>query len=344
MKTKAAVLVETGKPLEIFELEIPALLPGQVLVDIHFSGVCHTQILEARGSKGPDPFVPHCMGHEGTGVVLEVGSGVRRVKTGDRVIISWMKASGFDVPGTKYTGSKGQIVNSGAVTTFSHQSVISENRLTKMPDDAEMSDFTMIGCAVATGMGAVFNTAQLRPGQSVAVFGAGGIGLCAVAAARIAGAVQIIAVDVNLQKLEIARTMGATHIVPADEHAQQRIQTLAKNGLDVAIEATGRPLVMNMALESVRNQGGIAVVIGNAKQGELLSIDPKQLNMGKQLRGTWGGDNVPDRDFPRYCSMLQHKLFSLSSLSSKNYALEDINQALDDLEQGRTVRPVIAMK
>lgn len=343
MKTVAALLIETGKPLEIEEIEIPSLKPGQVLVEIAYSGVCHTQILEARGYKGKDPFVPHCMGHEGTGVVLEITPGVTRVAKGDRVLMSWMKGGGLDVPGTQYKGSGGKTVNAGGVTTFSNHSVVSENRLTKIPAGMELIDGTMIGCAVATGMGSVINTAQVRSGQSVAVFGVGGIGLCAVAGAKVAGATTIIAIDLNPAKLEVARAMGATHVIDGSQDAPAAIQGIVKGGVDVAIEATGRPEVMKRSLESVRNQGGISVVIGNARHDELLSFDPKQLNMGKQLRGTWGGDNIPDRDFARYCAMLINKQFSLEPLSTSHYTLAEINKALDDLESGKTIRPIISL-
>lgn len=341
MKTKAAVLVETGHPLEIIELEIPTLKPGQVLVEIAYSGVCHTQVLEARGYKGKDPFVPHCMGHEGTGTVIEVGADVKKVTVGDKVLLSWIKGTGCDVPGTQYSTKAGQLVNAGGVTTFSNHSVVSENRLTKLPVAMNLLQGPMIGCAVATGMGAVINTANIQYGNTVAVFGCGGIGLFAVAAAKIAGAQTIIAIDINPSKLEVAQKMGATHCFDSSEKTIEQIKAICKSGVDIAIEASGKPSVMRTSLESVRNQGGIAVVIGNAHADEILILDPKQFNMGKQLRGTWGGDSIPDRDFPKYCQYLIEKKFSLDPLSAKQYSLEDINLALEDLELGSTVRPVI---
>src|SRR5436305_2976507 len=191
MKTTAAVLVELGKPLELADLEVPALRPGQALVEVAYSGVCHTQVGEARGHRGEDKFLPHCLGHEGSGTVREVGPGVAKVKPGDRVILSWIKGSGADVPGTVY-GWNGRPVNAGGITTFATYSVISENRLTPAPDGMSMRLAALVGCAVPTGAGVIFNTAQPRPGQSVVVFGAGGIGSCAVAAAALAGATPVI--------------------------------------------------------------------------------------------------------------------------------------------------------
>ena len=343
MKTIAAVLIETGKSLVLAELDIPALKPGQVLVEIKFSGVCHTQVMECRGHRGEDRYLPHCLGHEGSGIVCDLGTGITKIRAGDRVILSWIKGSGADVPGTVYRwGSRN--VNSGAITTFSRYSVISENRLTAVPGVLPMHNVALLGCAVPTGMGAVINTANPNPGQSLAVFGTGGIGLCAIAGAAIAGCNPIIAIDTRQNKLKLAQQMGAMHCINATGvNPVEELNRICPGGVDFAIEATGRPEVMLQALYSVRNQGGIVVVVGNAREGERLELDPKQLNLGKQLRGTWGGDNLPDRDFPRYCELLSAGKLNLGPLSSSIYRLSEINQAIDDLEAGRATRPLIDM-
>lgn len=343
MKTTAAVLVELGKPLELADLDVPALKPGQCLIEIAFSGVCHTQVGEARGHRGEDKFLPHCLGHEGSGYVREVGPGVTKVKPGDAVILSWIKASGMDVPGSVYEWN-GRKVNAGGITTFAHFSVIAENRLTVIPEGLSLRHAALIGCAVPTGAGVVFNTAQPRPGQSLAVFGVGGIGNCAVAAASASGCVPVIAVDINPDKLELAKKFGATHTIDSKKSdAVAEIQKLVKGGVDFAIEATGVPAVMRQALACVRQQGGTAVVIGNAKFGDKLEFDPRELNMGKRLFGTWGGDNVPDRDYPRYARLMASGKLDLEPLLTKSYALSEVNAALDDLEHGRAARPLIQM-
>jgi S-(hydroxymethyl)glutathione dehydrogenase/alcohol dehydrogenase len=341
MKTTAAVLVDLGKPLELADLSIPALKAGQVLVEVTYSGVCHTQVGEARGHRGEDKFLPHCLGHEGSGVVREVGPGVAKVKPGDRVILSWIKGSGADVPGTVYDWN-GKKVNAGGITTFATYSVISENRLTVVPDGLSMRLAALVGCAVPTGAGVVFNTAQPRPGQSVVVFGVGGIGSCAVAAAALSGCTPVIAVDVNPDKLALARRLGATHTVHSKESdAVGEILKVCRGGVDFAIEATGIAPVMRQALACVRSQGGAAVVIGNARFGTTLEIDPRELNQGKRLLGTWGGDNVPDRDYPRYCKLLAAGRLDLEPLLSRSYGLADVNAALDDLEHGKAARPLL---
>lgn len=343
MKTTAAILVETGKPLVLGELEIPILKPGQVLVEIAYSGVCHTQVLECRGYRGEDRFLPHCLGHEGSGTVLDVGPGVVKVKPGDKTILSWIKGSGGDVPGTIYQW-EGRNVNSGAITTFGYQAVISENRLTVIPEHFPMKEAALLGCAVPTGVGSVFNTAQPRPGQSIAIFGTGGVGLCAMMAGVISGCTPIIAVDINPDKLKLAQQIGATHCInPLEVDAVAEISRICPGGVDFAIEASGRPSVMLQALAGVRQQGGVAVVVGNARHGEKIELDPKQLNLGKKLLGTWGGDNWPDRDYPRYCKLLTSGKLNLDPMLSKVYRLSDINQAIDDLEAGKVARPLIDM-
>src|SRR3989344_8292528 len=249
MKTEAAILVEIGKKLVVSEIDIPGLKPGQVLVEVEFSGICHTQVLEVRGYRGEDKYLPHCLGHEGSGIVREIGHGVKKVKPGDKVILSWMKGTGADVSSTIYKWN-GKNVNAGAITTFARQSIISENRLTAIPKNSKitMQEAAMLGCAVPTGLGAIFNVAKPKKGQSIAIFGAGGIGLCAIAGAKIAGCAPIIAVDINEQKLELAKQMGATDIVNASKtDSVEEIKKICLN-LDFAVESSGMPKVMIQSL------------------------------------------------------------------------------------------------
>ncbi len=343
MKSIAAVLTNTCKPLELIELEIPALKAGQALVEVKYSGVCHTQVSECRGHRGPDAYLPHCLGHEGSGIVAQVGEGVTKVKSGDRVVLSWMKGSGSDVPGTVYNSTFGK-VNAGGITTFSNFAVLSENRLTLLPPEIPFREAALFGCAIPTGVGAVFNTAGARAGQSAVIFGVGGVGLSAVAGAALAECSPIVAVDLQESKLAAARFLGATHCIQAGtEQTLSELKAVSGNGFDIAVEATGRKEVMRDALESVRKQGGIAVILGNTRAGESLEIDPRQLNAGKQLRGSWGGDNDPDRDFPRYFDFLLSGQLSIEPLISEAYPLSRINEAIEDLEHGRVIRPLIEM-
>jgi len=344
VKTEAAILVETGQPLEIGRLDIPKLRSGQCLVEIAFSGVCHTQILEARGRRGDDPWVPHCLGHEASGVVLETGPDVTRVETDDRVALSWIKGTGIDSGGSTYDWD-GREVNAGPVTTFQRHAVVSENRLTRLPDDLEFERAILLGCALPTGLGAVLNVAKPAPGDTAVVFGAGGVGICVVMGAVVAGCDPVIALDMLPEKLELAKKFGATHGILAGEgDPVAAIHEICPDGADVALEAIGRPDVMARALDCVRHQGGRAVIIGNAPTGSTLMVDPWQFNQGKSLLGTWGGDSDPDRDYARYAALMTEGKIDVAPLLSDPYALEDINTVLDDLQAGRLGRPLIDMK
>lgn len=344
MKTDAAILVETGQPLVMGQLEIPKLKQGQCLVEIAYSGACHTQLLEARGRRGEDTWLPHCLGHEASGVVVEIGEGVTRVKTDDRVALSWIKAEGIEAGGSVYQWD-GRDVNAGAVTTFQRHAVVSENRLTILPSALEMKQATLLGCALPTGLGAVMNVGKPEPGESVVIFGSGGVGLCAVMGAVVSGCHPVIAVDLIASKLEMAKTFGATHVVDSStQDAAAVVAEICPGGVDLAIEATGRPTIMATALSTVRSQGGRAVVIGNAPKGQTIVLDPFQFNQGKSLLGTWGGDSKPDRDFPKFASLMTEKEIDVEPLFSAPYQLESINAALDDLEGGKIGRPLIEMR
>lgn len=342
--TKAAILVQTGRPLELMDLTFPELKPGQVIVDVAYSGVCQTQLNEARGLKGEDRFLPHALGHEGSGVVREVGPGVTKVKAGDRVVLSWLKGSGADVPGTVYQADIGK-VNSGAISTFMQATITCENRLTVVPASVPLKEAALLGCAIPTGAGVVLNSIKLQAGQSLAVFGVGGIGLSAVMAGAALGGAPIIAVDVSEEKLALARALGATHTVNSaagDPVAQIRELTGGK-GVDAAVEAVGNVDVMNLAFESVRNGGGVCVIAGNAPYGHTLKINPFSLIAGKVLKGTWGGDGLTDSDIPRYVDMFTQGRLNLSALITDVYGLDGINQALDDLEARKVARAIIDM-
>ena len=342
MKTEAALLVQTGKPLVLAEIEIPSLKLGQVLVEIAYSGACGTQVMEWRGDKGEDKWVPHCLGHEGTGTVLEIGGAVTKVKASDKVVLSWIKGNGIEAGGAVYDWD-GKKVNAGGVTTFQRHAVVSENRLTLLPAGLPMDVAVLLGCAAPTGMGAVYNVLKVQPGDAVVVFGTGGIGLNALMAASLAGAMPVIGIDPNPTRRALARIYGATHVLDAEGDVIAEIKKIVPQGVDLAVESSGIPVVMEQAINATRQQGGRAVVIGNAKHGMTLSLNPGVFNQGKSLLGTWGGDSVPDRDYGRYGRLLASGRFPVRDLLSKPYRLAEADQALQDLAAGKVGRPLIDM-
>ena len=345
MKTLAAVLSKIGEPLTVEELTVPQPKAGQVIVDIAYSGVCRTQLNEIRGSKGQDRFLPHTLGHEGAGVVGQVGPGVEKVKAGDHVVLTWIKAGGADVAFSQYRRSDGSSVNSGAVSTLMTRTIASENRLVKIAPKMPLREACLLGCAIPTGAGTVFNTAKIAAGSSIAVFGVGGIGLSAILAAKTAKAAVIIAVDIHQHKLSQAMALGATDAVNANEQdALSAIHSItAGRGVDYAIESAGVRQSMETAFQSVCCNGGLCILAGNLPSGQRISIDPFDLIKGKRITGTWGGETQPDRDIPRYADMYMSGRFDMQKLITHECGLSDVNRALDDLEQGRAGRILVDM-
>jgi len=343
---KAAVLHKTGHPLVIeSDLQIPQLQPEQVLVKVEYSGVCQSQLMEVRGKRGIDHHLPHLLGHEASGVVLDVGEDVSKVRKSEKVVLTWIRGDGTECAGAKY--QKGDaIINSGPVTTFNNFTVVSENRCVKLPEGVPMDLAPLLGCAIPTGAGIIFNTIQPKPNNTLAVFGLGGIGLSAIMAANALECSTIIGVDIEDHKLETAKELGATHLINnQDGCALNEILRISKNeGIDFSIEATGRVKIAEMAFQAVKNKGGLCIIAGHPAHGETVRINPFDLIKGKRIQGSWGGDCKPDRDIPLLGKFFLEGKLPLEKLVSHRFSLENINQALDSLEQGNLKRALIEME
>jgi S-(hydroxymethyl)glutathione dehydrogenase/alcohol dehydrogenase len=333
--TKAAILVELRKPLVIDEIALPDRLDvGQVLVRIHYSGICGSQLGEIDGAKGEDTFLPHLLGHEGSGTVLETGPGVRHVKIGDKVVLHWRKGPGIESPVPAYTWN-GKKVNAGWITTFNEHAIVSENRLTVIPADSDMEVAALFGCAVTTGFGVVQNNAKLRIGESAVVFGAGGVGLNIVQAAVLVGAYPVIAVDLHDNRLSLAREMGATHIINgAREDAKARIREIVGSpGVDAFIDNTGQPAIIQMGYELTGPKGRVTLV-GVPRKGNDIAIYSLPLHFGKILSGSHGGEAVPDQDIPRYHALFKAGRIKLRELITNTFELGEINTAISQMRDG----------
>jgi S-(hydroxymethyl)glutathione dehydrogenase/alcohol dehydrogenase len=334
MKSLAAILVEQKKPLALEEIELPRLALGQVLVKMLASGICGSQIGEIDGVKGPDRFLPHLLGHEGCGVVLEVGEGVRTVKPGDKVVLHWRKGAGLESTTPVY-GSKLGRVNAGWVTTFNEMAIVSENRVTAIPADFDPEAAALLGCAVTTGFGVINNNAQLKIGQSIAVFGAGGIGLNIVQAAAMTSAWPIIAVDLFDNRLALAESLGATHLINSrkqDAEAEIR-KIVGTQGVDVAIDNTGNVKVIETAYR-LTGARGRTVLVGVPPKESAASIYTLPLHFEKTITGSHGGEALPEHDIPNYVRLCRAGKLKLCPLVGKRYPLTDINQAIDDMRTG----------
>lgn len=343
MQIKAAVLHQINNPLRIEELILPELKEGQVLVEIAYTGICHSQLNEIRGLKGEDRYLPHTLGHEGAGVVMAAGKGVKKVKAGDRVILTWIKGCGIDAAPALYKRKDGSVVNSGAIATFMTKAVISENRLVKIPNEMPLREAALLGCAIPTGAGIIINTAKLSKGETVVIFGAGGIGLSALMAAKLKSASLVIMVDIFSGKLNNALRLGATHIINAQKEdvLSEILRITDGRGVDYAVECAGKKESMETAFKSVREGGGLCIIAGNLPKGEIISVDPFDFIKGKRIIGTWGGETDVDRDFLRYVDWFLKGKLELAKLITHDYCLEEINKAFGELGNGEAGRILI---
>jgi len=342
---KAAVLTHLNKPLTIVAgVECYKPSRGQVLVKLAFSGVCHSQLMEVRGHRGSDAYLPHLLGHEGSGEVVEIGDGVNKVRPGDLVILGWIKGSGLESGGVQYhCDCLPEKINAGGVTTFNEYALVSENRVVPLPFGVPLDIAVLFGCAVPTGAGIITNDLRPIDGSSVAIFGLGGIGMSALMATMLFKCENVIAIDVSADKLALARSFGATHTIDASSSDPvSEIRELTDGiGVDNAVEASGQVKVIEQAFESIRRGSGVCVFATHPEKGKTISIDPYELICGKQIRGTWGGGSNPDRDIPMFAQLYLEGKLPLEKLITKRYPLEAINEALDDLEGHRVGRPLI---
>ncbi|HTP31263.1 MAG TPA: zinc-binding dehydrogenase [Candidatus Acidoferrales bacterium] len=343
MKIKAAILEQLRSPLLLDEIEVPALECGQVLVQIHQTGICGAQIGEIDGKKGEDRFLPHLLGHEGGGVVLEIGPGVTHIRKGDHVVLHWRKGAGIHARTAKYSWN-GRTVNSGWVTTFNECAIVSENRLTPIPKDIPFDVAALMGCAVTTALGLINNLAQLKIGQSIAVFGCGGVGLNVVQGAAMVSADPIIAIDIYDDKLALAAEFGATHMInSAKSDVREEVRKIAgPAGVDVFVENTGLVRLIETAYQLTANTGR-TILVGVPKHDEDITIHSLPLHFGKVLTGCEGGSTDPTVDIPRYLRLYQRGKLNLDRLITHRLPFAEINSALDKVRAGEVGRCVLSV-
>ena len=341
---KAAILVESKQPLVIEDIDLPESIEfGQVLVDVHYSGICGAQINEIDAAKGPDKFLPHLLGHEGSGVVKEVGLGVSTVKKGDHVVLHWRPSAGIQSATPKYYwGNK--TVNAGWVTTFNDQAIVSENRLTVVPNDFDMKIAPLFGCSVTTAFGVVNNDAQIKVGESVVVFGIGGVGINIIQAASMVSANPIVGVDVVEHKLEVGKKFGLTHaILGGKEELKNNIKNIVgSQGADVVIETTGNSRVIEEAYD-LTHPDGRTILVGVPIKGDNISIPSLPLHFNKVLTGSHGGEAIPDKDIPRFIRLMNAGRLNFDGLITHEFPLDSINEAMQIFRSGEAGRIVLNM-
>ncbi|MBL6603125.1 MAG: S-(hydroxymethyl)glutathione dehydrogenase/class III alcohol dehydrogenase [Proteobacteria bacterium] len=367
MKTRAAVAMEAGKPLEIMEVDLEGPKAGEVLVEIKATGICHTDEFTLSGAD-PEGIFPAILGHEGAGVVLEVGQGVTSLKPGDHVIplytpecrecdyclhpktnlcqaIRTTQGQGLMPDGTSRFSIKGQpIFHYMGTSTFANHTVLPEIALAKINPAAPFDKVCYIGCGVTTGIGAVINTAKVEPGSNGVVFGLGGIGLNVIQGLRLAGANMIVGVDLNNDKKSWGEKFGMTHFVnPAEVKGDlvSHLVELTGGGADYSFECIGNTDVMRTALECCHKGWGESIIIGVAGAGKEISTRPFQLVTGRSWRGTAFGGARGRTDVPKIVDWYMDGKIDIDPMITHTMPLEDINKAFDLMHSGESIRSVV---
>ncbi|MFM5820274.1 S-(hydroxymethyl)glutathione dehydrogenase/class III alcohol dehydrogenase [Aeromonas sanarellii] len=367
IKCKAAIAWGPGQPLSIEEVEVMPPQAGEVRVRIVATGVCHTDAFTLSG-EDPEGVFPCILGHEGGGIVESVGEGVTSVKVGDHVIplytpecgeckfcksgktnlcqkIRATQGKGLMPDGTTRFSKDGQpIYHYMGTSTFSEYTVLPEISIAKVDPAAPLEEVCLLGCGVTTGIGAVMNTAKVKEGESVAIFGLGGIGLSAVIGARLAKAGRIIAIDINESKFELARKLGATDCINPnkfDKPIQEVIVEMTDGGVDFSFECIGNVKVMRAALECCHKGWGESVIIGVAGAGQEISTRPFQLVTGRVWRGSAFGGVRGRSELPSYVQRYMQGEFKLDDFITHTMPLEQINEAFDLMHEGKSIRTVI---
>ncbi len=374
MRIKAAVLREIGKPrpysesrpLSIEEVELDPPGPGEVLIQIKAAGLCHSDLVAINGERAKP--VPIVVGHEASGVVVELGRDVDNLEIGDHVVPSFVASCGqcemciqgrpalcipatkANVDGTLFGGSirlhkNGErIFHHSGVAAFAQYAVVSQNSAIKIDKRIPFDKAALFGCAVATGVGSIVNTAQIQPGQSVAIVGLGGVGLSALLAALMSAAGCVVAVDVNEEKLKFARHLGAHLAVNAkSENCIDEIRKATEGGTHIAVETAGVPQALDMAYKITR-RGGSTIAAG--MPGPDASITLSHLNLAAEertLKGSYMGSCIPRRDIPRYLRLFHDGKLPIDRLTSHKISLEELNEGFDRMTQGLAVRQVLEL-
>lgn len=341
----AAILAKSFSDLEIGTVEFPnELTYGQVFVRVWYSGLCASQVHEIDALKGPDKFLPHLLGHEGSGTVAGVGPGVTTVAPGDHVVLHWRPGAGIQSETPKYRWN-GKPLNAGSVTTFNSHAIVSENRVTRIPSSFNMRLAPLLGCSVTTAFGAVGNDAKLKVGESIIVIGVGGVGLAAVKAASLTSAYPIVAIDLFEVKLTAARALGATHTIKVEDSVDVLShirEIVGHDGADVVIETSGVSNAIELAYDASASTGR-TILIGVPDFAKKVAVHTLPLHFGKVLTGSHGGASKPDQDIPRFVRLVESGTLDLSHFPVNEFALVDINDAIRGLRNGEVGRQLIRM-
>ena len=338
---RAAVLVAQNKPLEIMELRFPTLKDGQVLVRNIASGICRSQLMEAKGKRGEDKWLPHLLGHEGVGVVEKVGPQVTKVKIGEKVIVGWIIGQGCSSVSPQFSTAEGVSINSGAATTISEYSVVSENRVYIAPEGFPDEFLPLFGCALLTGGGMALNHFDERIHKSILILGFGGVGSSAAIVLDSLSSTSMVILDQSEARRNQARLMGFDQVFSFEEFESSHPNE-SFDGFDLCIESAGLTATIELGF-ALLNKSGKMVFASHPESGARISLDPFEMINGKEIFGTFGGGSMPDEDIKIISKLLRKSRLNLKYMLGNVFMLEDVNAALDELELGQPGRSLIRM-
>ena len=337
-----AILEKVNKPLVIKNLKIPNLQKNQLLVKIKYSYICGTQLNEIFGAKGPDKYVPHTLGHEASGNIMQVGPGIKNFKIGERVVLSWIKKKGSSSVNPFYLDKKNKKINSGLVSTFSNFTVVSKDRVYKIPANLPMDIAALFGCALPTGFGIVLNyLKKISKNDYVGIYGVGGVGIMSLIALKSLGIKNIYAIDKNKRNLNISKKFGCK-FTSTLENFEKKILNKFINKKDIKynFEMSGNKMMMEAAIKNLSDSGNM-IFAGNTKKGDFIRLNPYDLIFGKKIFGFSGNDVSLEKNFKNYIKIIKKINFKQISNIFSIYKFKNINEAILDFKKGTVLRPLI---
>jgi S-(hydroxymethyl)glutathione dehydrogenase/alcohol dehydrogenase len=330
IKGIAAYLEKIKRPLKIETIHISEPDFGQVLVKVINSSICGRQISEINGSKGKDKFLPHLLGHEGSGEVVKIGKGVRKLKKGDKVVMHWRPGSGISSNFPSYKNMNGKNIGGGLITTFNQYALVSENRLTKIPKNTPYDLAALMGCAASTALSLINNEAKVKIGESVLIIGSGGVGLNLILASKLVSAFPIVVTDINKKKLNLAKTIGADEIFNFEN-----IKKLERK-FDVIIDTSGNTKAIEFGYNNISDKYGRLVMVGQPDFKSKIVFNNASKNFtGKKIIDSQGGQFDPDKDLPNYIKLILNKRIRYKQLITNRVKIRDINLAIKKIKSGQ---------
>lgn len=341
MTFRSAVLTKINTKLNILNLKIPKLKKGQVLVKMDYSSICQSQIQEIYGGRNNEKWIPHLMGHEGVGKVIEIGNNVNKCKKGDSVIVTWLKTSGIESDKIVYRDLKNNKINAGKATTFNEMAIISENRLIKKNKKIKDKHASLFGCALPTGAGLVLSQNKMSINSNIAVIGLGGIGFFSLLTLKYLGFKNITVIDNNRKKLKLAKSITKGHFYLSDEKfINKTINDRKFKKFDYCFESAGKIETIELGFKLISTSGK-CVFASHPKKNEYLKIDPHELISGKKIEGVWGSHYDLEIIMPKLIKIYLNNLSIIDKVFNKMYKFIDINKGIEDFKIGKSLRPII---